>query len=334
MSFAVSYLSSDLINLLLYCVQQLGVTLGVGAETIILVAYVSAMRDGIIDKQEAQFARAVKRVMYTGLMLVLLSGIAITGLTLFAGQEATVYAPAYLFKVLLIALLFIVPMAIRKQSLSAGMWEGFEGATWYALFVVHILAPVALWSQLITIYIVWSIGFVVLWVSILKSLSGKSSSVSTARPVASSPTEKKPVQPPPMQKASPPAQAPSMTRVTPVVPPPQPMVQKPAPPAPVPSPAPTPPPQPIVHKPAPPPMPVPQKPVHTPVNTLPLQKNPLSPVTSFVPQDSTEAMKDANLDATDISGLPKMHVMPKTPEDLEKQRRSANPDAPTISNPI
>src|SRR5581483_881342 len=97
------FASSDVINLVLYCLQQLGVTLGVGAQTILLIAYVQAMRDGVVDSKEAQFSRALSVVLNAAIICVVVSGLGITALHLIAGQSDVVYSPAFLFKWVLVA---------------------------------------------------------------------------------------------------------------------------------------------------------------------------------------------------------------------------------------
>ena len=69
------FISFDVINLVLYIMQQFGVMLAVGAQTIVLVAYLSTIRDGVVDNQEERFAKAVKKVLYVGIALIVVSGL-------------------------------------------------------------------------------------------------------------------------------------------------------------------------------------------------------------------------------------------------------------------
>ncbi|MGC9602599.1 MAG: hypothetical protein ABSE76_02560 [Minisyncoccia bacterium] len=157
--------SADFLNLIFYCAQQLGVTLGVGAETIMLAAYLISMRDGIVDEKETQYALAIKRVMAAALWLIVLSGLGIAVLHLTAGESAVVFAPAFLFKWVLILLVVALTSVRRTSKLS--IVEGVIGGTWYALFLVHILAPVTTWANLGTFYAAWLIGFVLCWEAIV-----------------------------------------------------------------------------------------------------------------------------------------------------------------------
>ncbi|HEY5383508.1 MAG TPA: hypothetical protein VIJ88_03065 [Candidatus Paceibacterota bacterium] len=154
--------SADLANLIFYCAQQLGVTLGVGAETIMLAAYFISMRDGVLDEKETQYARAIKRVMSVALVLIVLSGIGITVLHTMAGQGAIILTPAFLFKWLLIVLIIALTL-LRKAFPATSMVEGVIGGTWYTLFLVHILAPATGWINLGILYAVWLVGFVICW---------------------------------------------------------------------------------------------------------------------------------------------------------------------------
>lgn len=189
------------VDLLLYSTQQIGVTLAVGAQTIVLVAYLLSIRDGIFDSQEERFAHAVKKVLFVGIICILVSGAAITALEFLAGHEALVFAPAYLFKIVLIGVLVFFSLVLRGNSLPEGMLEGLVGGTWYALFVVHILAPVAGWNQLIILYLIWIVGFMACWSFLLFVMRGKAAAFSD---VVKTPKAAAPV-PQPMQSYTPPA---------------------------------------------------------------------------------------------------------------------------------
>jgi len=167
----------DVPNLVLYSIQQLGVMLAVGAQTIILVAYLLAVRNGVVDSQEERFARAVKRVLFIGLFLIVISGLAITALELLAAHQPVVFSPAYLLKWSLIGAAVVLARATWGNSLPKGLLEGLAGAVWYGIFAVHILAPVALWSQLLALFAVWVVVFVLVWVGLVFALRGRRSAV-------------------------------------------------------------------------------------------------------------------------------------------------------------
>lgn len=156
-----------LLNLVLYCAQQLGIALGLGAQTIMLVAYVSAMYDGVIDVTEKRFLRATRNTLWVSLALIAVSGIAITALHVVAGQGLTVLSPAYLFKLLLIVVVIVLTALLH--TLPETFAEGLLGGSWYALFVVHILAPVTTWANLVTLWVVWMVGFNLMWYAIVFS---------------------------------------------------------------------------------------------------------------------------------------------------------------------
>jgi hypothetical protein len=204
------FLSADFLNLIFYCAQQLGVTLGVGAETIMLAAYLISMRDGIVDEKETQYARAIKRVMVVALWLIVLSGLGITALHLTAGESATVFASAFLFKWVLIVLAIALTLLRRVSKLS--VVEGIIGGTWYALFLVHILAPVTTWFNLGTLYAVWLVGFVLCWEALVVMRRDKKTTLT-----------KKPTPPPPAKiphAAPAPIPTPAPVKVAPPPPPP------------------------------------------------------------------------------------------------------------------
>lgn len=202
-------------DLLLYVMQQLGVMFAVGAQTIILLAYLLSVRDGVVDSQEERFAHAIKKVLFFGIVLILVSGAAITALELFSGNHAVVFAPAYIFKMCLIGLVVFLSLAIRGDSVPEGVLEGLAGGTWYALFIVHILAPVAAWNQLVVLYVIWIVGFMACWSALLFMMRGRVAAF------ADVPARKVP---PPMPA---PAPRPMQPRQFPT--PPQPSVRKPGP---------------------------------------------------------------------------------------------------------
>ena len=168
------FFSVDTLDLVLYCVQQVGVMLAVGAESIVLISYLLSMRDGKIEETEARFSRAVHRALGVGVLLMVLSGIAIMVLEASLGQIDVVLAPVFLFKWLLIIGLICTYIWQRGKPFSHYLIEGVIGGTWYTLFLVHILAPLTGWINLITLYVLMLGGFLVIWAAFVKLTREKS----------------------------------------------------------------------------------------------------------------------------------------------------------------
>ncbi len=187
------FFSVEVLNLVLYCVQQLGIALGLGAQTIMLVAYVMATRDGVVDGKEAQFLRATRNTLWVSLALVVLSGLAISALHMMALQQATVESPAYLFKSLLIVV--VVLLTALLHTLPETFAEGLLGGTWYALFLVHILAPVTTWVNLVSLCGLWLVGFMLVWYALVYTTREKRTVPVVVQ--APKPSEVKKVEPPP-----------------------------------------------------------------------------------------------------------------------------------------
>lgn len=296
------FLSADVVSLVLYCAQQLGVTLGVGAQTIMLIAYLSAMRDGIVDAKEAQFSRAVRAVLNAGLVLIIISGVGVTVMHVMAGQTATILSSAYLFKWLLV---FAVLAFTLLKNLPQHILQGLAGGSWYALFIVHILAPVASWANLALLYAVWMVGFGICWAILVfttKERKGGAKEVKKESiPVA---------KPAPALKS-----VPDFPFAPKPIPPPAPPAPKPVPPPP-PAPKPMPPPPP----PLPPPKPVAPPPVNLPVLEQPhiLQTLPQPEV----PKQAQPASPAAPAPEQN-PWLPALKIMPKTPGDAQKQNPGA-----------
>lgn len=179
---------AELINLVLYCIQQAGIALGFGAQTIMLVAYLKAAKDRVVDDREAQFLRATHGALFFALMCIVVSGLGITFMHYLAGQGAIIYTPAFLFKWLLIVLVFALTMLFRLVPQQVN--EALLGGSWYALFLVHILAPVTSWVNLLTLWGVWMVGFAITWsmlVLIIKDRNNVPKKIEPAKPTVLTP---------------------------------------------------------------------------------------------------------------------------------------------------
>ncbi len=289
MSFSV-----EVFSLALYVLQQLGVMLAVGAQTAILAAYLLSIRDGVVEIKEAQFAGAIRRILSVGMAIIILSGFGAIAFHILIGQEAVLYAPAFLFKWVLIGILGVLLLASSKVPFTHYLSLGFAGATWYALFVLHILAPVTSWTDLGVLYGVWVTGFMLVWIALVYMLRGgpKEVEVKEIKKVPPIPLTPKAVPRIPLPRAPAP--------VVPVAPPaPKPaLVAAVAPHKPVPPPA--------LHAATRPPLPV-----------LPSGR-PLPPT---APVPHKPKVEERVQDPDESPELPAIRVMPKTPEDMLKQNR-------------
>lgn len=307
----------DTVNLVLYFIQQTGIVFGVGAQTIVLIAYLVATRDNVVDQKEEQFGRAVLRVLKFGLLLIIVSGALITVIHLSLGQVLVVLTPAYLFKWAIIGILLTTTLALGKKPYPAALYEGFLGANWYALFVIHVLAPLAAWADILVIYAIWGLGFMIAWIALVAGVRAPLPQLKKkARGHEIAPTLEKPAPPaakPALQKVPAPIPpqpdhfvhqvSPSIHKEPPPVPhkpeelppPPLPAVVMPVPSKPAPPPAPPPPPKPMV-------------PIKPKEQVLEVPKKPDIPVK----------------DPDENPGLPAIRVMPKTPEDMENQTRASS----------
>lgn len=165
--------SSELVALVLYSLQQFGIMLGVGAETILLAVFLVSLHKAAAQPTEARFANTVRRALYIGLGTVVFSGVGIVAYHLELGQGGVVLQPAFLFKWLIIVLLLLAALARpRGVAFSLSLWEGAVGSAWYALFLVHVLAPVTSWPILLGIFGVWLAGFEACWWALAHAMRG------------------------------------------------------------------------------------------------------------------------------------------------------------------
>jgi len=277
------FFSIELLDFVLFCLQQLGIMLAVGAETIVLINYILAMRDNVVSDKEVRFSKIIHRTILFGLSLIVLSGIPITIIHSMMGEATKIAEPVFLFKWLLVAVLVMLYVWQHKKTYSQYFIEGAIGGTWYALFMIHILAPITTWFNLFTLYLVFLSGFMLIWgalASLSRKKEQKQTPVVTPKPVVTT-------TPPLAPKVSAPLPPPIVKPVAPkievekVVPlPPMPVVLPPAP-------------APVVQAPVAPPAPV------------------------VVPMQAPVAVVPAVVEPHDSHWLPAIHVMPKDQKQLE-----------------
>jgi hypothetical protein len=161
----MALLGSGLFSLAVFATQQLGIVLGVGAETVLLVVYLLAL-----ERHQAEHAHLpplARMLQRWGLGIVIVSGLGAVALHMWLGQENILLAPAFIFKWILLAVLcgwyWVESYAVRLPLFAAAVVRGVGGAQWYALLVVHLLAPVVTWPYLLLLYAAWVVVFVAGW---------------------------------------------------------------------------------------------------------------------------------------------------------------------------
>ncbi len=134
---------AEIIGLGFYALQQLGVALGVGGQTAAL-----------LSRNHPALMAASRKTAAWGLWGIIVSGVFITAAHVVAGEGTTVAEPAYLFKWLLVLTLLIGGFMTR------GLTHGIlVGGSWYALFLLHTVAPVTSFPLLLVIYTGWMLLF-------------------------------------------------------------------------------------------------------------------------------------------------------------------------------
>ena len=306
--------AGELVTLGLYLMQQLGVMLGVGAATVTLIAHLVSTRDGVVEPTEARFARTIERLLMVGLFFIIVSGVAITAIHSLEGEAQLIFTPAYIFKWLLIGVVALPLIAGHKNPFPPILFEGFIGATWYALFILHVIAPITTWVDLALLYVAWTAGFLVLWTGLARlihannftlALAKKSEAPAAPKPVVATPAPKPTPKPVVTITPAPKLPTPPPAPVAPLTPK---LVAAVAPTKPVAAAAP--------HKPAELP------PAHvllSPKSAEPVPAKPALSVPAKPPTKPEEKVEDPD----QYPGLPAIRVMPRTPEDVDKQLREA-----------
>ncbi len=309
-------LGGELISLIVSLTQEIGVVAGVGAITATLVGHLLSLHAHVPESVHG-YVRAARQVRALALIAIIVSGAAAILMHLTTGTAATLLAPAFAFKWLLIAIL--VSFYFLEFG-AKGVWqdtvEGFEGAQWYALFIVHTIAPAHGWILILEIYAAWLIAFGVVWAVFVAIMRHQSTLPKMVNPVVHAPVQK--VEPPQAPQAATvaPVQAPHPTPVIPPMPKPvMPVVKEPIQQAPVPAPV----------KPVPTPAPAPA--AVMPATAVP----PVAPILpkAEAPHDNSQLPMIAELDLPSPhtpdppplppeSNLPHLVVMPRSPDDLKK----------------
>lgn len=328
-------LAGDLLSLVVSLTQEIGIVVGVGALTVTLVGHLLSLH---ADKNETVFAyvRAARSIRAVALMVIIVSGGAALLVHFQTHTLGVLAAPAFLFKWLLIALLTTFYfMELKVEGYARDAVEGFEGANWYALFIVHAMAPAVGWLLLLSIYFAWLAAFAVVWIGFVW-LMRRHSTIAPAKPgLAPNPFPAPGPEPITASKLSSVTPILSSSVSTPSTKPAQ-SVQVMPKATPVAPPAPNPVPKPVVEVhpnhtllpmiaeldlPAPgkvevqaPKVAPATAPAPAPIAAVP---KPTAPV-AIVPESSKPAVAMPNLEQ---SGLAAVHVMPKRPEDIESSKR-------------
>lgn len=159
--------SGELLSLALYFIQQLGVMLGVGAETIILVAYLVLLHTQDSSAKERGFIGSVRSARTVALFFIISSGIVVTIMHAVTSNVEVLLQPAFLFKWALIAVVCVLHLFLRENEREQPVLEGVAGAHWYALFVVHTVAPIISWTNLTILYLGWLVVFAGIWAAFI-----------------------------------------------------------------------------------------------------------------------------------------------------------------------
>jgi hypothetical protein len=152
---------SELIALALYVAQQLGILLGVGSATILLIHYLSSLH----ATQTSRVEHGVEFAQYSGLGVIVVSGFGATVYHILGGQMDVVLAPAFLFKWILLsgviafALISKIPTSVMSRSIVVGLL----GAQWYAVLLIHGAAPIVGWGTLLALYGSWMVVCMLGW---------------------------------------------------------------------------------------------------------------------------------------------------------------------------
>ena len=325
----------------IYVFQQLGIMLGVGAQTVLLCTHLLNIHRAEPDAPHASYAAAARKSLSVGFFLIIVSGLAAVAVHILGGNTAVLFAPAFLFKWLLIVLALGIFLLQNRLSHWSDVVAWLAGGTWYALFLVHTLAPITSWFNLVALYGAWLAAFGIIWVLfvlIMRKTAHGAAPAKVAVPVAIKTAPPPPPMPPKSVPPPPPAPKPIAPVIlkgpsfferfliwlknvtTPKRPTPKPVLAPPPPPAP----KPIVPPPPLVPKPTPiaPPLALAPMLKIAPVVVAPAPKPVAVPPVPPVPPPPVPPQKHTTLhDIIDHLLVPALRIMPQTPADVGKQNR-------------
>lgn len=177
-------LGSELFSLAIYVVQELGIVVAVGAQTVFLAAYLLSIHS---EKDEhTALMRACKYLVALGLVAIAASGAAAVALHLLNQQYDILFAPAFIFKWMLIlatASLYIVDddWVSHQPRLAQASAKGLSGGLWYGMLLIHLVAPVIQWMPLLLLFVSWMLVFVTLWSAFVAVMHWQSPVAKAAR---------------------------------------------------------------------------------------------------------------------------------------------------------
>ena len=172
----------ELFELAIYVLQQFGVMLGVGAQTVLLCTTLLIEHHGATREPHGLYARAARMGLRASLVAIVISGAGAVLFHLALQEGATLMQPAFLFKWILIAGLVALQVRSVEEKLRSA-YSVVAGGTWYALFLVHSLGPVTSWTLLWALYIAWMIFFAASWAGfagIMQRMKGRAPEDSSA----------------------------------------------------------------------------------------------------------------------------------------------------------
>src|SRR3990167_11355785 len=91
-------MTGELLYFTIYVLQQLGIMLGVGAQTVLLCTHLIAVHHGEAEPPHANYAEAARKALRAGFFLIIISGAGAVAIHALTGNTEVLFAPAFLFK--------------------------------------------------------------------------------------------------------------------------------------------------------------------------------------------------------------------------------------------
>lgn len=186
-------LANELAALGISWAQEISIIVGVGALTITLIGHLLALH-ARQNETARGYVRAAHQLRALALAVIIVSGAGSVLVHLNTGTLGILAVPAFIFKWSIV--IFLTALHFMEWKVSGwkrDITEGFEGANWYALLLVHTLAPMAPWDTILALYGGWLAAFGLVWAAFVRFMRRQT----TLQPKPAQPPEPpKPTAPP------------------------------------------------------------------------------------------------------------------------------------------
>jgi hypothetical protein len=124
---------------LLLIFHILGSVLGVGGATMVEIFFNKSIRDGFFDPTERSFMKTTVRVVRTGLLISVITGLGLILLYRFNDQVFRLYDPLLWAKFSILFFLMINAVLLQLHKIPIQFGSAISFVSWYSVFILGFL---------------------------------------------------------------------------------------------------------------------------------------------------------------------------------------------------